>query len=72
MNHLVRAESLRRRSASCESSANATSSSNFKTCYQLLAKNYAILARLEDEYAAGNERLAMVDRGPLGRDKAAA
>lgn len=58
MNHQVRAESLRRREAACESSAKETTSLKFRDCYRLLAKQYGMLAQMEEAYATGSERLA--------------
>ena len=58
MDHLVRVETLRRRAAACESAANKTTSLKFRDCYRLLAKQYGTMARVEEEYAAGSDRLA--------------
>lgn len=60
VNDPARVEALRRRAAACEASAHETTSADFRGCYRLLAKNYAALAQIEEEYAAGNERLASV------------
>jgi hypothetical protein len=57
MDHLVRVESLRQRAAACESMAGETTSRQFRDCYRLLAKQYGILAQIEEQYAAGSERL---------------
>lgn len=57
MDHLARAEALRQRATACRSSADETTSAGFQKCYRMLADHYAILARLEEDYAAGSERL---------------
>jgi hypothetical protein len=59
VNHLVRAEELRQRAEKCKSAAGQTTSSGFKTCYDLLAANYLIQARLEEDYAASIERISL-------------
>jgi hypothetical protein len=58
MDHLIRAEALRRRAVACESKAGETTSRQFRDCYRLLAKQYGTMAKVEEDYAAGNERLA--------------
>jgi hypothetical protein len=58
MDHFARAEALRQRAMSCRSSADETTSADFQNCYRLLADHYANLARLEEDYAAGSERLS--------------
>jgi hypothetical protein len=63
IDHLGRADELRRRAAKCKSSADETTSSEFKACYQLLAANYLIQAHLEEDYAAGTERIELRRRG---------
>jgi hypothetical protein len=62
IDHLGRAEELRQRATKCADAANGTTSPDFKTCYDLLAANYLIQARLEEDYAAGTERIAVVMR----------
>jgi hypothetical protein len=62
VDHLGRAEELRQRATKCIVAAKDTTSSAFKTCYDLLAANYMIQARLEEDYAAGTERIADVMR----------
>jgi hypothetical protein len=57
MDHQLRVETLRRRAATCEAMADETTSLKFRNCYRLLAKQYGTMARIEEEYAAGNERL---------------
>jgi hypothetical protein len=59
VDHLGRAEELRERAAKCKSAAGKTTSSDFKTCYDLLANNYLIQARLEEDFAASAERIAL-------------
>jgi hypothetical protein len=58
VDHLGRAEELRQRAAKCKAAAQRTTSSEFRTCYDLLATNYLIQARLEEDYAEGTERIA--------------
>lgn len=58
MDHTARAEALRQRAVTCRSSAQETTSSVFQKCYRLLAEHYTNLAKLEDDYAAGSERLS--------------
>jgi hypothetical protein len=58
VDHLGRAEELRQRATKCTVAAKDTTSSVFKTCYDLLAANYLIQARLEEDYAAATERIA--------------
>jgi hypothetical protein len=65
----VRVEALRRRAAVCESKAGETTSRKFRDCYRLLAKQYVTMAQVEEDYAAGNERLAAV--GKLSHGQAA-
>lgn len=58
VDHLGRAEELRQRATKCIVAAKGTTSSVFKTCYDLLARNYLIQARLEEDYAAATDRIA--------------
>jgi hypothetical protein len=60
MDHIAKAEALRTRAVVCRSSADETTSADFRKCYRLLAEHYAILAKLEEDYAAGDRRLAEV------------
>lgn len=62
VDHLGRAEELRQRATKCIVAAKDTTSPVFKTCYDLLAANYLIQARLEEDYAAGTDRIAGVTR----------
>jgi len=62
VDHLGRAEELRQRATKCTVAAKDTTSPVFKTCYDLLAANYLIQARLEEDYAAGTDRIANVMR----------
>ena len=57
MDHLGRARELRERSSKCDAAANEATSTKFKSCYRLLAKNYLIQADLEEEFAASEQRL---------------
>lgn len=50
MNHLARAKEMRARAAGCKESAKTTTSEKFSGCYRLLAENYDILAKLEEDY----------------------
>jgi hypothetical protein len=59
VDHLGRAEELRQRAAKCKTAAGKTTSSEFKNCYDLLAVNYLIQARLEEDFAASAERIAV-------------
>ncbi len=43
---------MRRRAAKCQQSAKNSVSAKFGDCYRLLAKNYIILAELEEDYVA--------------------
>jgi hypothetical protein len=52
VDHLGRAQELRQRAATCRTAAQRTTSPAFKTCYDLLATNYLIQARLEEDFAA--------------------
>jgi len=58
VDHLGRAEELRERATKCSAASKDTTSPAFKACYDLLAANYLIQARLEEDYAAGTERIA--------------
>jgi hypothetical protein len=57
MDHIARAEALRQRANACQSLSDETTSSKFKDCYSLLAKNYEGLAQMEENYAAASERM---------------
>ena len=59
VDHLGRAEELRQRATKCIVAAKDTTSPVFKACYDLLAANYRIPARLEEDYAAATERIAV-------------
>jgi hypothetical protein len=50
--HLARAREMRRRAAKCQLSAKNSQSARFGDCYRLLADNYVILAKLEEDYVA--------------------
>jgi hypothetical protein len=52
LDHLARARELRQRAAKCQQSAKSSLSAKFGECYRLLAKNYVILAELEEDYVA--------------------
>jgi hypothetical protein len=62
VDHLGRAEELRRRAVKCRSAAERTTSPLFKVCYDLLATNYAIQADLEEHHAAATTRIASAAR----------
>ena len=59
MDHIGRAEELRQRATKCIVAAKDTTSPVFKICYDLLAANYLIQARLEEDYAAATERIGV-------------
>jgi hypothetical protein len=52
LDRLARAREMRRRAAKCQQSAKDSLSAKFGDCYRLLAKNYLILAELEEDYIA--------------------
>jgi len=60
--HLVRARELRRHAAKCEAAAESTSSAKFGHCYRLLAKNYVILAELEEDFVARQNATLLENR----------
>jgi len=49
--HIAMAQRYRARAAKCEVSAKATSSAEFGECYRLLAKQFLVLANLEEDCA---------------------
>ncbi len=57
MNYELRVDALRGRAAACEARAAQTTSTKFRKCYKLLAKQYLTMASIEEEYAAGSVRL---------------
>jgi hypothetical protein len=57
MDHVARADELRRKAAAILTKADNAKNDSFKVCYELLAVNYEMQARLEENYAAGSERL---------------
>jgi len=56
LEHLGRAKNLRQRAATCIDSSKRTTSSAFKDCYKLLAVNYLLQARLEENFAEANDK----------------
>jgi hypothetical protein len=50
--HLARATLFRDRAARCDLSARDSNSARFSECYRLLAANYVVLARLEEDFVA--------------------
>lgn len=48
--HRARARAYRRRAVKCEDVAKITSSAKFSNCYLLLARHYAQLAELEEDF----------------------
>jgi hypothetical protein len=50
--HLARARLLRDRAARCDLSARDSDSARFGECYRLLAANYVVLAKLEEDFVA--------------------
>ena len=49
--HIAAAQRYRARAAKCELSAKNTSSTGFGECYRLLAKQYLVLANMEEDCA---------------------
>jgi len=60
--HLARAREMRRRAAKCQQWAMASASAKFGDCYRLLAKNYVILAELEEDYVARENSALLENR----------
>jgi hypothetical protein len=56
LDHLGRAKDLRQRATSCIESSKLTTSSAFKDCYKLLAINYLLQARLEENFVEANDK----------------
>ena len=50
--HLARASLFRDRAARCGFSAKNSGSARFGECYRLLAVNYGVLAKLEEDFVA--------------------
>ena len=50
--YLARARLLRDRAARCDLSAKDSGSARFGECYRLLAVNYVVLAKLEEDFVA--------------------
>jgi hypothetical protein len=50
--HLARARLLRDRATRCDLSARDSGSARFGECYRLLAANYVVLAKLEEDFVA--------------------
>jgi hypothetical protein len=71
LDHLARAREMRRRAAKCQQSAKDSMSAKFGDCYRLLAKNYLILAELEEDYVArDNSTVERNKRDYVGRNSA--
>ena len=62
LDHLARARELRRHAAKCEDAAKTTSSAKFGNCYRLLARNYVILAELEEDFVARQNAALLENR----------
>ncbi|HEX4040729.1 MAG TPA: hypothetical protein VHY10_03435 [Xanthobacteraceae bacterium] len=62
LDHLVRARELRRHAAKCEAAAKSSVSAKFGDCYRLLAKNYMILADLEEDFVARQNAALLENR----------
>jgi hypothetical protein len=62
LDHLVRARELRRHAAKCEAAAKSSVSAKFGDCYRLLAKNYVILADLEEDFVARQNAALLENR----------
>jgi len=62
LDHLARARDLRRYAAKCEDAAKTSLSAKFGNCYRLLAKNYMILAELEEDFVARQNAALLENR----------
>ncbi|MFZ1922904.1 MAG: hypothetical protein WAU57_14840 [Xanthobacteraceae bacterium] len=62
LDHLARARELRRHAVKCEAAAKSTVSAKFGDCYRLLAKNYVILAQLEEDFVARQNAALLENR----------
>lgn len=62
LDHLVRARELRRHAAKCEAAADSSISVKFGDCYRLLARNYVILAELEEDFVARQNAALLENR----------
>jgi len=62
LDHLARARELRRHAAKCQQAAKDSVSHKFGDCYQLLAKNYVILAELEENFVARQNSALLENR----------
>ena len=62
LDHLARAREMRQRAAKCQLSAKNSLSAKFGDCYRLLAKNYLILAELEEDYVARENSAPLENR----------
>lgn len=51
LTHSARAYEMRVRAAKCQASAKKTTSAMFAECYRLAARNYEVLAKLEQDFA---------------------
>jgi hypothetical protein len=60
--HITAAQRYRARAAKCELSAKNTSSVGFGECYRLLAKQYLVLANLEEDCARRPSPFARPER----------
>jgi hypothetical protein len=60
--HIAAAQRYRARAAKCELSAKSTSSVGFGECYRLLAKQYLVLANLEEDCARRPSPFARPER----------
>jgi hypothetical protein len=62
LDHLVRARQLRGHAAKCEAAAKTSVSAKFGDCYRLLARNYVILAELEEDFVARQNAALLENR----------
>ncbi len=62
LDHLARARELRRHADKCQQAAKASASVKFGDCYRLLAKNYVILAELEEGFVARQNSALLENR----------
>ena len=62
LDHLARARELRRHAAKCQQAAKDSVSRKIGDCYRLLAKNYVILAELEENFVARQNSALLENR----------
>jgi hypothetical protein len=67
--HVAAAQRYRARAAKCELSAKATSSEKFGECYRLLARQYLVLANLEEDCAHRVSPFARPETKPAAKQE---